>query len=184
VTAAARALLLWLPDSAVPLPPAQAAGDVPPVVQTVLPQRLVVPSIGVDAPVVVLGLDGDGAMLAPEGPDPVAWYDFSPTPGNAGNTVFSGHRDWRTGVTGVFWRLGELVPGDRISVMLVDGRSVDYDVLLSVLMGPEDMPIGDVVGQTDVELITLITCEGVFNPRSREYNLRRVVWAQRAPTLP
>jgi LPXTG-site transpeptidase (sortase) family protein len=98
--------------------------------------------------------------------------------------VFSGHRDWRTGVTGVFWRLGELVPGDRISVVLADGGSVEYEVLLSVLMGPEEMPVADIVGQTDVELITLITCEGSFNRQTREYDLRRVVWANRAPTRP
>lgn len=178
VRALALALALILPSVTTAL----ATGDLPPVVQTIMPERLVVPSIGVDAPVEVLGLDADGAMQSPVGPGPVGWYDFSPTPGNVGNTVFSGHRDWRTGVTGVFWRLGELVPGDRISVVLVDGRSVDYEVLLSVLMGPEDMPISEVVGQTDVEIITLISCEGVFNPRTREYNLRRVVWANRVWT--
>ncbi|HEV8635647.1 MAG TPA: class F sortase [Chloroflexota bacterium] len=177
--AAGQALALALAVLLMSVPSGLASGDVPPVVQTVMPKRLVVPSIGVDAPVVVLGLDEDGAMQSPRGPAPVGWYDFSPTPGNAGNTVFSGHRDWRTGVTGVFWRLGELVPGDRISVILADGSSVDYAVVLSVLMGPDDMPIGDVVGQTREEIITLITCEGFFNRRTREYDLRRVVWANR-----
>src|SRR2546422_1825618 len=58
-----------------------AGGDVPPVVQTVRPARLVVPSIGVDAPIVEVGLKPDGAMDSPHGPDPVGWYSFSPTPG-------------------------------------------------------------------------------------------------------
>ena len=178
---ALAAALVWL---ALTVGPAGATGDVPPVVHTVFPKRLVVPSIGVDAPVQELGMDVDGAMESPAGPGPVGWYDFSPTPGNAGNTVFSGHRDWHTGVTGVFWRLGELVPGDRISVVLADGSRVDYEVLLSILTGPEDMPIADIVGQTDVEIITLISCEGVFNRQTHEYDLRRVVWANRAPTGP
>ena len=157
----------------------QAAGDVPPVVHGAMPERLVVPSIGVDAPVVVVGLDEEGGMVSPDGPDPVGWYTFSPTPGQPGNTVLSGHRDWRTGVTGVFWRLGELVPGDRISVVLADGNEVAYEVVLSVLVGPDDMTIEEIVGQTPEEIITLITCEGVFDAETKEYDKRRVVWANR-----
>ena len=158
---------------------AQAAGELPPVVHGAMPERLVAPSIGVDARVVVVGLDEEGRMLSPEGPDPVGWYTFSPTPGNAGNTVLSGHRDWRTGVTGVFWRLGELVPGDRLSVILADGTRVTYEVVLSVLLGPDDMTVGEIVGQTQEEIITLITCEGVFDPEAKDYDRRRVVWANR-----
>jgi LPXTG-site transpeptidase (sortase) family protein len=154
----------------------------PPIVHSTPPSRLQIPSIGVDAPVVELGLRADGSMPSPQGPDPVAWYDFSPTPGNPGNAVFAGHRDWYTGVTGVFWRLGDLAAGDRVAVLLADGTEVDYAVKLSVLIGPNDMPVEDVVGQTDDEIITLITCEGSFDPASREYDKRRVVWAERIPS--
>src|SRR5262245_37391108 len=79
------------------------ADQPPAVVQTVKPVRMVMPRLAVDAPVVTLGVKVDGSMDSPDGPDPVAWYDFSPTPGNPGNAVFAGHRDWHTGVTGVFW---------------------------------------------------------------------------------
>src|SRR5581483_9062002 len=98
----------------------------PPIVHSVPPARLEIPSIGVDADVIELGLRDDGGMPSPQAPDPVAWYDFSPTPGNPGNTVFAGHRDWHTGVTGVFWRLGDLAPGDKVAVVLADGSEVDY----------------------------------------------------------
>ena len=157
----------------------QAAGNVPPVVHGAMPERLVVPSIGVNAPVITVGLDEEGRMLSPEGPDPVGWYTFSPTPGQPGNTVISGHRDWRTGVTGVFWRLGELGPGDRLSVVLADGNEVTYEVVVSVLLGPDDMSIDEIVGQTEEEIITLITCEGVFDPVTHDYDRRRVIWANR-----
>lgn len=177
MAAITRALLLSLALLVLSVPAATAA--VPPVLHTVMPERLVVPSIGVDAPVVVVGLDEDGAMLAPDEPDVAGWYTFSPTPGNPGNTVLSGHRDWRTGATGVFWRLGELAQGDRISVVLADGSRIDYEVILSVLMRPDDMPIEEVVGQTSEEIITLITCAGAFDPSTRDYDKRRVVWAGR-----
>lgn len=158
---------------------ASAADAPPPVVQTVAPARLVVPAIGVDAQVVQLGLKAGGEMDAPDGPYPVGWYTFSPTPGNPGNTVFSGHRDWYTGVTGVFWRLGDLAPGDAIAVVLADGSRVRYKVALNVLIGPDDMPIADVVGPTTEETITLITCDGTFDGATRDYDRRRVIWGSR-----
>jgi LPXTG-site transpeptidase (sortase) family protein len=156
-----------------------AGNDLPPVLHSIAPTRLVVPTIGVDAPIVEIGLKEDGAMDSPVGPDPVGWYSFSPTPGNPGNSVFSGHRDWHTGVTGVFWRLGDLKPGDKMSIVLADGSQIGYEVLQSVLIGPDDMPIDQVVGQTVDELATFISCEGVFDAHSRDYDKRRVVWAKR-----
>jgi LPXTG-site transpeptidase (sortase) family protein len=151
----------------------------PPPVHAAKPTRLEIPSIAVDAPVLQLGLKEDGAMESPQGPGPVGWYDFSPTPGNPGNAVFSGHRDWHTGVVGVFWRLNELSPGDRVAVVLEDGQRVVYAVKLSVVIPPEGMPIEEIVGPTPDETITLITCEGSFDSTSKDYDKRRVVWATR-----
>lgn len=177
--AAAAALLATM--MAMPLVvPAAAEADLPPVVHSIPAERLQIPAIGVDAPVVEVGYTAEGAMASPDGPYAVGWYPFSPTPGNPGNTVLSGHRDWRTGVTAVFWRLGELAPGDAVSVQLADGSSVDYRVVLSVLLAPDQMPIDEVVGPTREETITLITCEGSFDRASRDYDKRRVVWATRA----
>lgn len=160
-----------------PSPASAASSDA--VVQTTPAARLRISSIGVDAPVIELGIMPDGSMDAPRTPEAVGWYNFSPTPGNPGNTVFSGHRDWRTGVTAVFWRLGDLVPGEPVSVELADGRRVDYAVVLSVVMAPDAMDVLDVVGPTSEETITLITCEGSFDPEARDYDKRRVVWATR-----
>jgi LPXTG-site transpeptidase (sortase) family protein len=170
------ALLAWLAPTA-----ALAAGDeLPPVIQAEHPARLLVPKIGVDAPVVELGIADDGTMESPQGPTPVAWYTFSPTPGNPGNAVFAGHRDWYTGVTGVFWRLNELSPGDELVVQLADGTDITYVVGLSALIGPDEIPVDQIVGQTRDEMITLITCEGVFDPSSHQYDKRRVIRAGRA----
>jgi LPXTG-site transpeptidase (sortase) family protein len=161
------------------VPAAALASGLPPVEHGALPVSVRVPAIGVEAPVVVLGLEEDGAMENPEGPTAAGWYTFSATPGNPGNAVFSGHRDWRTGATGVFWRLDEVVPGDTIAVELADGTELAYAVLLNVVMAPDQMPIEEVVGQTSDEIITLITCAGTFDAGARDYDQRRVVWAAR-----
>src|SRR5688572_25346850 len=76
--------------------------------------RLVIPSIGVDAPVVPAGWDEDGNMASPEAPEEVAWYEFTPRPGTPGNAVMAAHLNWRGGGKAAFAELANLAPGDAI----------------------------------------------------------------------
>ena len=56
--------------------------------------RLQIEAIGIDAPVVSLGVEADGTMQSPSGPLDAGWYTFSAIPGAPGNAVFSGHVDF------------------------------------------------------------------------------------------
>jgi LPXTG-site transpeptidase (sortase) family protein len=137
--------------------------------------RLVVPKIGINAPIVVLGILPDGTMASPKGPTEVAWYTFSAKPGQVGNVVMAGHLDYINYGAAVFYRLRDLRPGDDLQVVLSDGTQVKY-VVESVTSYDEDTaPIADIVGRTPNEAITLITCAGSFDRSSREYNKRLVV---------
>src|SRR5438128_656003 len=74
--------------------------------------RLVIPKIHVDAKFVTLGIIAStNTMDSPKSKDDVAYYDFTPRPGYGGNTVLSGHVDWYTGQTGVFWDLKKMEVG-------------------------------------------------------------------------
>jgi sortase (surface protein transpeptidase) len=81
-----------------------------------LPVRLVIPKIGIDAPVTEKGLDPSGIMQNPNGPEDVAWYDFAARPGQDGNAVFSGHLDYHDYGPAVFARLREMTAGDLVVV--------------------------------------------------------------------
>ncbi|MGD9892770.1 MAG: sortase, partial [Dehalococcoidia bacterium] len=109
--------------------PATPTDLAPPPPAGVLLERVVVPSVKVDAPVEVKGVDGRGAMEDPSGKNAVAWYDFSEFPGFGGNAVFSGHVDWYTGELGPFGRLKELKDGDEIMLKLSDGMEMMYRVV-------------------------------------------------------
>jgi LPXTG-site transpeptidase (sortase) family protein len=142
--------------------------------------RLVIPKIGVNARFVTLGLiAGTNTMDSPKNKDDVGYYDFSPTPTHGGNTLISGHVDWYTGQTGVFWDLKKLADGDDIQIVLQDGRTLHYKVTDTELYDADSAPVDEIVGPTPVESITLITCEGTFDRASAEYNKRRVVRAER-----
>jgi sortase (surface protein transpeptidase) len=123
------------------------------------PARLVLPSIGIDAPVVVLGLTDDLTMPAPEHAELVAWYTFSALAGGEGTVVLAGHRDWQ-GRRGVFFALEQVQPDDAIWLQDTAGRWYRYTVVWSARYPDDGAPIAALVGPTDRPTVTLITCGG------------------------
>jgi LPXTG-site transpeptidase (sortase) family protein len=140
------------------------------------PGGLEIPSIGVDAPVVPLGIDKDGLMQEPTSPDVVGWYGGSARAGQPGNSVMSGHVDWRQR-TAVFWDLRKLQAGDEIRVRGQDGRLHTYTVDWNRAFPVEQVPKREVLEGTDDATLTLITCDGQFDPIARDYSHRRAVRA-------
>ncbi len=152
--------------------------------------RLVIPRFGIDGSVTNLGLDENGVMEAPDGPWDIGWYDFSSRPGFGGNTVFSGHVDWYNVGSGggpggaVFWDLRNLEEGDLIEVRLQDGTVYQYQMTSRQQVDPATADIASIVGPTEREVITLITCGGSFNGETRHYDQRVVVRAERIAESP
>ena len=144
--------------------------------------RLVIPSIQVDAPVVTKGVSADGVMQVPDNAVDVAWYDFAARPGSGGNIVLSGHVDFHGVGPAVFWNLGKLEQGDEIDVALADGKTYKYHVTGKGVFDADSAPVDQIVGPTSAESVTLITCTGVFNQSTRQYNERLVVRAERVAT--
>ncbi len=141
-----------------------------------LPRRIRIPSIGVEAGFEYVGLTADGAMDIPKDPNEVAWYSLGPRPGEPGNAVIAGHVDWG-GKTAVFWRLDDLKAGDVVQVVAVDERVYEFVVLWQRWYDAEAAPVAEVFAQSDANEITLITCGGVFDRKSRQYLSRLVVRA-------
>jgi len=161
-----------------PTTTAKPTGTPSPVV-TAAPARLVIPKIGVDAPVTPKGLRPDGFMDTPNGPEDVAWYVLSARPGMGGNAVLSGHLDYHDYGAAVFWRLKELQQGDLVEVRLDDGSVLRYQVSLKLSYDARTAPVQEIIGPTGKEVVTLITCGGTFDSGSRNYSHRLVVRADR-----
>jgi LPXTG-site transpeptidase (sortase) family protein len=141
--------------------------------------RLVVPSLDIDAPIVTLGVDATGTMEAPDNPTDVAWYDFSARPGEPGNVVLAGHLDYVNYGPAVFYHLKDAKAGDEIELVLVDGTTARYRVDDVTAYDDATAPVQQIVGPTDGEVVTLITCGGSFDQVSREYDKRVVLRAER-----
>ncbi len=157
--------------TAVPLPESQYP-----------PNRLVIPSIDVNAPWVPLGYLADGlTMDSPAGPTDVGWYKFTGQPGGPSNAVFSGHVDWYTGQPAIFRAVHDLKQGAEIDISLDNGHMRVYHVVSTTLYDFQTTDATPIVAPSDVPTVTLITCEGTFNPVTHEYNNRLVVVATAPP---
>ncbi|SMH40323.1 Sortase family protein [Rathayibacter oskolensis] len=145
---------------------------------TVVPERVVIPALGVDSTLESLTRDETGWIQPPVLVDEAGWYRDGVVPGDIGPSVIAGHVDSRIG-PGVFLRLSELAPGDTVDVMLSDGSTRTFAVTGSVTVPKEDFPTEDVYGPTPTAQLRLITCGGVFDDSYGHYVDNVVVSAER-----
>lgn len=139
-----------------------------------------IPAIGVHSRLQYLGLARDGTLEVPApGPlyDQAAWYKYSPTPGSLGPAIISGHVDSIKDGPSVFFKLGDLRPGDDVMVTRADGVVANFTVD-GVRAYPKDrFPTQLVYGNTDHAALRLLTCSGPFDRVSGHYVDNVVVFA-------
>lgn len=155
--------------SAIPLgrPPAPVAE----------PVTVAVPAIGVASELIPLGVLADGTLDVPSTAHQAGWYAGGVRPGAPGAAVLAGHVDLG-GQAGVFQRLGELGPGDAVTVTAADGTTHDFTVD-RVDRHPKDaFPSLDVYGPEPGPVLRLITCGGSFDRATGHYRDNIVVTAR------
>ena len=142
------------------------------------PMTITIPSIGVKAGIVGVGLQADGAMQVPD-PDQVGWYKRGPRPGAPGPAVLIGHVDDRTGPD-VFYRLRELRPRDEILIRQRDGSTTRFIVGRLERHPKTALPTNRIWPTTSKRLLRLITCGGPFNHATGHYRDNLIVYAAQA----
>jgi len=127
-----------------------------------VPVTLRVPAIGVDTPVMQLGLASDGTVQVPPitAHDRAGWYRHSPTPGQTGPSVILGHVTVGTYGDGVFRHLARLRKGDRIEAGLENGTTATFTVTTVRTVAKADFPSDEVYGNVARPELRLITCGG------------------------
>ena len=94
---------------------------------TATPVTVLIPAIGVAAPVTRLGLKRDGTLKVPSGYSETGWWSGGPKPGQTGRAVIVGHVDSKSGPA-VFANLQEVRRGDLVEVIRGDGSAVEFEV--------------------------------------------------------
>jgi LPXTG-site transpeptidase (sortase) family protein len=139
------------------------------------PIRVFIPAIGVDSPLIRLGLKSNGNLQVPPNGFPAGWFTGAPTPGEKGPAVIAGHVRW-AGRAGVFARLGRLRPGDKITVTRQDRSAAVFRIVRIKQYPKSTFPSAAVYGDLDHAGLRLITCGGL-DYLSGKYEANLVVFA-------
>ncbi|WP_222193959.1 class F sortase [Modestobacter italicus] len=141
------------------------------------PAGLRIDAIGLDTDLTRIGVDDAGALVPPADFEQAGWFAAGPAPGEVGPAVLAGHVDDRRG-PGVFSRLEELEPGDRVQVTRSDGQVLQFAVTRVAAYPKDDFATAEVYGPTTGAELRLITCGGSFDRTRRSYTDNVVVYAR------
>jgi hypothetical protein len=143
------------------------------------PVSVDIPAIGVHSKLMHLGVNPDGTIQVPPlltRAGEAAWYKYSATPGAIGTSVIEGHVDNYQGPA-VFFRLGALIPGDRVDVTLADGITAVFRVTGVRQYAKTRFPAKTIYGAAGYAALHLITCGGAFDYTTGHYLSSTVVFA-------
>ena len=142
-----------------------------------IPERLIIPALSVEAVVEPVGENGGGNMAVPKRFDEVAWYKLGSKPGAPGNAVIAGHLNNAIGLSGVFETLNTLPLGSDI-IIEGEGRRIRYVVREMTVYEAGDAPAEDIFAHDGPSRLVLITCDGAWDAGVRSYDKRLVLIAE------
>ncbi|QDZ77445.1 class F sortase [Bacillus cereus] len=123
-----------------------------------------------------VGLDATGRMLVKDNLDVASWYKQSAVPGNQGNALLAGHRDWK-GELGPFQYLENIQKGEHIRIQYENQEVRTFQVIEKQVYHAEEVP-ASVMNIHEGPRVTLITCTGNFIREKGGYQDRVVVTLQ------
>ncbi|HEY3469685.1 MAG TPA: class F sortase [Amycolatopsis sp.] len=170
------------PSTAQPPPARPVAVDPRPAVAALPksePVSIDIPKIDARSSLVPLGLNPDNTIQVPPVTTPLqaGWYTYAPTPGEVGPAIVLGHVDGNH-QKGIFFRLKELAPGDRVEIARKDGTTASFEVTKVHQVPKETFENEGVYDDTAGPELRLITCGGVFDRTAHNYVDNIVVYAK------
>lgn len=157
--------------------------DPEPVLAKINPQkpvRIAISDIEVDAPVIPVGTEPDGAMSAPRSSTDIGWYERSALLGSEDKAMLlSGHYGLEH-LPEVLHRLNELEKGDTITVTGSNKDTAVFKVVETETQNRHKVDMEKAFryakGQ---ESMSIITCIGEFDHSIGTYDKRHIVYAVR-----
>ncbi|MFQ5576539.1 MAG: sortase [Anaerolineae bacterium] len=146
------------PPTVAPVPPPPAANPSP-------PTRLVIPSVGIDSPVVPVGWNvveqnGRQYSIWQVADYAVGWHETSARPGQPGNMVMAGHHNIKGEV---FRDLVNVEVGDELTIY-VNETPYRYTIELKTIVKEKGEPLevrqrnAQWIAPTTDERVTMVTC--------------------------
>jgi LPXTG-site transpeptidase (sortase) family protein len=142
------------------------------------PTRVVISSLGIDAPVKASAIDvQQGVLAVPADIHKTGWWLDGAAPGDpSGSIVIAGHVDSATAGAGAFFSLKDAQKGTSVQVITAQGHTVTYRVTSVQTMLKADLPT-DIWSQKGTNHLVLVTCGGPFDHATGHYRDNVVVTA-------
>jgi len=153
---------------------------------------LVVPALGVRAPIVATG-GVNGSLVVPRDIRQVGWYDginsgttshvasvathTAPWPGQPGVALLAGHVDWAGEGPGALYYLGRLQVGDPIQVVGSNGTTTTWRVSQPPVTISKSALPSTLFSNTGTPRLAIVTCGGQFDAATGHYLDNVIVWA-------
>lgn len=139
------------------------------------PVKVLIPRIRVNAAIIPVGLLKSGAMESPVRQSDVGWFTGGQRSGEVGTMVLAGHFGTRTSA---FNRIAALRVGDELFVESSDGKKIRYKVKRTKSYAATAFAEEVFVSSDDGIHLNLVTCQGWWNPFTRSYSKRLVVFTE------
>jgi LPXTG-site transpeptidase (sortase) family protein len=143
-----------------------------------LPRLISIEKLAVEARVLNIGVNRQNQMQTPASIFDAGWYNSSAKPGGAGAMVINGHVSGPS-KPGVFKKLKTLVSGDVIQIEKGDKSTVQYEVVSSESVSADKVDMIKLLNSAVPSKpgLNIITCGGVFNSETSEFESRTIVYA-------
>jgi hypothetical protein len=145
---------------------------------TVAPAGLKIPAMDLDAEIDPVGVDKSGDFAVPPSVDRVGWYKWGPGwSAEQGSIVIAGHVDSADQGKGAFFSLGRLDVDDEVTLTGPDGEDRAFKVVERKRYEKTAIPLDEYFARDGDVRLTLITCGGPFDKKTRHYRDNVVVTA-------
>jgi len=158
-------------------------------VKTGTPVTVIAASHHLKAKVLANRLNADGSLYVPPDPRAVSWSSQDVAPGTSyGTIILVGHVNYG-GVAGAFADLADYRVGQIITLVLADGRRMQYSVAAEPIevkkdkLGPRRQELFDQThsygppGRPTSSRLLLLSCGGVFDNATGHYENNIFVYA-------
>jgi hypothetical protein len=151
------------------------------VADIISPNRIEIPKIHANAPIVPVGTSSDGELEIPLNPKIVGWWRYGAKPGaTVGTAILAGHINY-AGVTGEMAAIGQLNPGDKVYVFGKQNAQRRHEVRFTVTgvrtYHKTHLPYRQIFSQKSAGRIVIVTCGGPFDSSTGNYLDNIVVYA-------
>ena len=143
------------------------------------PRYIYIPTLGVNARVMSVGVNSRGSIDTPSNLNDTAWYDGSAKPGQEGQVFIDGHTSFNRHLNAAFNNLPKLKANDQVVIEKGSGEKVSYRVVSTKTVETSKVDMGEALNPPAgaKKGLTLMTCTGTFNYRNQTADKRFIVYA-------